>query len=139
MMSKAGYAHQRTIRNTARVVSLVFLAGAIWCVVVGIRSVVAAADSFEDDGKFWMIFIAMGLFFLAVVSAQVGFGGAVGRYYAGEAAPVLRDTIRTVTGADAEDGASPTAGRTGRFCSACGVRQDSGANFCDACGAPIGG
>lgn len=135
-MSKAGYERQSTIRNTARVTSLVFLGAAIWCAVIGIKSTVAAWDSDEGEGKFWMIFIAMGLLFLAAVSAQVGFGGAVGRYYAGEAAPVLRDTLRTVTGADAE-GPSGKSERTGKFCSSCGVRQDSEARFCDACGAPL--
>ena len=84
-----------------------------------------------------MIFIAMALFFLAAVSAQLGFGGAIGRYYAGEAAPVLRDTLRTVTGADAEGGPSEKSERAGKFCSSCGVRQDSEARFCDACGAPL--
>jgi hypothetical protein len=58
---------------------------------------------------------------------QAGFGGAAARFAAGELAPVAKDSLDYVT--DSE--------KTGPFCSKCGVRNDTGARFCDACGTAL--
>jgi len=92
----------------------------------------------------------MGGFLMTGVGLQllyVGFLRTATNYVAGEASPALRSVAGDVAGGIRDGLAGVTGGavagheqraeRTGPFCSACGVRNDAGAHFCDACGAPL--
>jgi len=94
---------------------------------------------------FWF-FGAVPLFAVAGFSLQAGFMGAAARYGAGETMPVVRDSAAYLThgegilgvGRTVGDPPGARSGVTGPFCTKCGVRNDEGARFCDACGTALG-
>lgn len=112
--------------------------------------VLAFADFFSAFGmaprgptKMWMFFAAVPLFAVGGFLLQLGFAQAGARYLAGEAAPVLRDSMDQLglraTGAV---GTRPTAGsetdpKSRPYCRSCGVRSDADARFCTACGTAL--
>lgn len=139
MTANPGYANQGSIRLAFRVASVLLLAVTLWAGYVGLHALFT--DPFASGAKPWMMFVAIFGLFLTGVCAQAGFGGAAARYAAGETMPVVRDSASYLTDGEGVLGVGRTvgrgAGKTGPFCSTCGVRNDEGARFCDACGSAL--
>jgi hypothetical protein len=99
----------------------------------------ATADPFDpgyeaDPGFGPIVMLAGGgfacVFGLGMLNA--GFLGAQASYAAGETAPAVRELGDAFRGESV--GQSVEQAGDGPFCSACGVRADREARFCDACG-----
>lgn len=159
MASSLGLNRQGQARTVFRVFGIVLgVLGAVLLVwgIVGFASAFRNDyDPFAEDGlpspvKYLGIFLLGGV--CAVVGLMLlkaGFGGVALRYAAGEAAPVAKDTLEYLTdgkgiGNLGVSASSETSGplpvgteKTGPFCSRCGVRNDAGARFCDACGSNL--
>ena len=147
MSANPGLAKQGTTRNIFRVLGVVLVAGGGLLVVWGMGGFLSGmgADS-VDDGAMTssMVKFAVGGF-AAVIGfgfLNAGFGGAAARYAAGETMPVAKDSLEFLTGgkglgnlghAQNEPPSGPSE-KAGPFCSKCGVRNDTSATFCDACG-----
>ena len=141
MSSEPGYSRQSSIRFMFRVAAVGVLVLAGYFLYVGLADFFAADD--EPPQKFWMLFVGLPLVAVGLWLAGAGFGGAVARYAAGEAAPVARDTFEHITGGQGTGGqGTDNLGRThpsdeptgGPYCRACGTRNDATASFCDSCG-----
>ena len=139
MTVEPGHPNQGLIRRNARLFGVVLtvlgVVVVIGGIVVFIQAFSADYDPFAEEGIPKPVFGMLGIFvggILLVLGRSLlaaGYGGAALRYAAGEAAPVLKDTLAYL--GDKETSA------TGPFCSKCGVRNDSDARFCDACGAQL--
>lgn len=141
-MTQPGLPRQAQIRSGSRVAGLIlttlgvvlFVGGFIGFVVTGFLEVSGDADPFEQEGLptpvYWFLGVFAGIICLAIGRPLLaaGFGGAALRYGAGEAMPVVKESLAYL-----QDDASGAA-KTGPFCRACGVRNDAEARFCDACG-----
>jgi len=142
-------------RDFLRVVGpLVFGLGLVFT-IIGLVSFFSAFGNFGGPPKyFWCAFIGIPLMGLGGALCKFAFLGAVGRYVAGETAPVARDTfnyvadgtkegIRDVAGAIGQGlsaGMAGTAGGERRVvlrCHKCNHSNDADARFCDQCGAPL--
>jgi hypothetical protein len=124
------------------------LAGVILMVVGVYDFFQAFGDHGRAPTKFWMCFLGMPLMAIGLVISKFGFLGAAARYLAGETAPVAtdalnyvargtKDSVREVAGAVAEGLRGGGAEAGGVACPHCGHDNDSDANFCDDCGAPM--
>ncbi len=132
--------------------------GILLLVIGGIFMLVGLVDFFSAFGGmraprlFWCFFIGMPLLFVGGAMTGYGFMGAVGRYVAGEGAPVAKDTlnyvaentqegVKTVASAVGEglrDGFSPAAPATATVpCPQCKHANASDARFCSQCGASL--
>lgn len=153
-----GYPDQTRKRLVFRVLGVLSMLTAL--VLIGLAAAdfyasFTADDPFVDDGpdRFWMFFLALPFFAAGGFMLQLGFGGALARYGAGESAPVLKDTARYLS--DGRGvlgvGVSPEHARAGQaeqtaqraaaagpYCRRCGTRNDADARFCDACGSDLG-
>ena len=122
---------------------LVALTGLIF-IVVGMVDFFSAAGSHHAPTKFWCLFVGMPVLFVGLVLSKFAFLGRIGRYMAGEMAPVAKDTInymaagtresvREIAGAIGEglrgEGTGP-----GIRCPGCGDENQGDANFCSNCG-----
>ncbi len=89
----------------------------------------------ETPSRFWLFFVAVPLFAVGGFCLQAGFSGAGLRYAAGEAAPVVKDTMGYLR----EDPATPSSSTTQaqRGCPSCGSPTASGSRFCASCGAAV--
>lgn len=94
---------------------------------------------------FWCAFVGLPMLGFGTMLLKLGYLGAIGRYVAGESAPVVSDTVnyvaeetrpamRAVSSAIRE-GLSG-AGEAGQ-CRSCGQTHDAEARFCDQCGASL--
>ena len=86
-----------------------------------------------------MAFVGLGLQLL-----YLGFLRTAVNYVAGEGSEAIHSVSEDLAGGIHDgwvgrDSAPATAGNatTGPFCSTCGVRNDAGARFCDACGTAL--
>lgn len=145
MVTSPGLRQQSGVRTFLRVGGTIVSLIALGLVIGGMASFFQSfnAEPFSEDsgpGNFWMVFAGLPLLAAGGWMLQAGFLGAASRYVAGEAAPVLKDTASYLT-----DGAGilgigkeqPGAAASGPYCSTCGVRNDAGARFCDACGTAL--
>lgn len=140
-----GLRSQDTTRTVFRVVGVVLLLLALTFLALGLQSFFAAFGS-DDPGfpsRFWMAFVGVLMLAPAGWCLQAGFIGPASRYVAGETAPVLKGSAAYLTDGQGILGVGRTVddgdqAATGPFCSACGVRNDADARFCDSCGAPLG-
>lgn len=130
---------------------LVLLIGVIFA-AVGMISFFSAFGGGGPPQYFWCAFIGLPLIALGSFLSKMGFLGAVGRYVAGEAAPVAKDTfnymadgtsdgVRTVAKAIGEGIASAGGGSAAAQsivrCHKCNEDNDADAKFCKSCGAPL--
>ena len=126
MATAPGFARQGQYRTTFRVLGAVVLVAGIVIFGYGITSVFGSDEmpSGIQIASFLggLLVIGFGLMLL-----QWGFLGAAARYGAGEAMPVVKDSLDYLKSNE----------KTGPFCSKCGVRNDVGAKFCDSCGQAI--
>lgn len=127
-----------TIRTTARVAGVVLtILGVVlflWC---GTHLLDAMTDdSFDAPSPAGWGFGTVGSFALFGIGLQclnIGFLRAQVNYLAGEGSQAVRSLTGDIAGGLRDDG------RTGPYCSRCGVRNDAAARFCDACGNPLAG
>lgn len=130
MTATPGFARQPQLRTTFRVLgSLVLVAGVA---MFGYGIVSVFGSTMEPSGIQILCFVG-GLLVIGVglMLLQWGFLGAAARYGAGETMPVLKDSAAYLSDGEGVLGVGRTAGV---HCSACGVRNDSAARFCDSCG-----
>ncbi len=137
-----GFEAQGAVRIAARVVGFLALGAGIVLIVIAFRDLMATGDTFAEPTKFWMFFVGMPLLFIGGVGLQIGFMGAAARYGAGETMPVVKDSAAYLTDGAGLLGIGRTVGGSdpvaGPYCSACGVRNDADAKFCDGCGQALG-
>lgn len=154
-MTNPGLPNQDQVRNGSRVGGLVLTIGGVLTVLIGFGGFVSGMVTSDIDGPdpkmmglFFVMFAVGG--FLSVIGfglLRVGYLGAAARYGSGELSPVLKDTADYLTDGEGILGVGRTvddSGRTpgssvatGPFCSRCGIRNDTGAKFCDACGSAL--
>jgi hypothetical protein len=140
----------RDKRSALRVLGILLLVVGGCFMAVGLISFFSAFGGFEPPRLFWCCFVGMPLLAAGIALTKFGYMGAVGRYMAGEMAPVAKDTfnymadgtqdgIRTVARAVGEglglrDGGGPAPVV---LCHRCNSENDADAKFCSECGAPI--
>ena len=142
MPSNPGFAAQGRYRTAFRVLGVGLVGIGLIMLGSGIVGFLAnmSSDSMDAPVGAFARFLGGGL--CLVVGAgltNLGFMGAAARYGAGETMPVVRDSASYLTDGEGLSGVGRTVDdeRTGRFCSRCGVRNDEGARFCDACGTAL--
>jgi len=140
-----GLRNQAGARNGLRIAGALLIVAGIVSFVWGITNVNQAMNEFGDP-RLRHIAGFLGGFLIAGVGLQclvLGFRGAATRYAAGETMPVVRDSAAYLTDGEGILGVgrtvddAPGSAKTGPFCSKCGVRNDEGARFCDACGTAL--
>jgi hypothetical protein len=115
--------------------------------IVGFVDFFSAFGGSNQPSKFWCFFVGMPLLFFGLVMLKFGYMGAVARYMAGEAAPVMKDTfnymargtregVRDIASAVGE-GLRGEGAETAVSCHKCGHANDGDANFCDECGSAL--
>jgi hypothetical protein len=141
----------REIRGVLRFIGPLVLLVGLGFTIVGFGSFFLSFGSFEPPRYFWCAFVGLPLLAIGGGITKFAYMGAVGRYVAGEAAPVAKDTFNYLA-----DGTSPgvkslaravgegLAGAGGRSepqavlrCHKCNAENDADARFCDNCGAPL--
>ena len=120
--------------------------GAVF-MIVGFVDFFSAFGGSNQPSKFWCFFVGLPLLAIGIGMLKFGYMGAVARYMAGEAAPVMKDTfnymaegtrdgVRDIASAVGEglrgEGAETTA-----TCRKCGHANAADANFCDECGSAM--
>lgn len=144
------------VRAVLRVVGpAVALVGLLF-IIVGIGSFFSFFSSFGTFGAsgfpryIWCAFVGMPLMVIGLVISKFAFMGAIGRYMAGEVAPVgkdvvnymahgTQDAVREVAAAIGEGlRSSPAGERSALACPSCRADNEADASFCKSCGAPLG-
>ena len=138
-----GHESQRTGLKAIGFVCILFGAG------FAITGLVDFFGSFGEFGrmptKFWCIFVGMPLVAVGIVCLRAGFAGKITRYYAGEIAPVAKDTANYLIDGTRETLTSTVREALGNGakveieCAECSARNDSDAKFCKSCGEAIPG
>jgi double zinc ribbon protein len=122
------------------VIGLIFM-------VIGIGSFFASFGSFEPPRYFWCAFVGMPLLGVGLMISKFGYIGSIARYIASEGAPVAKDatnymvdgtkdSIRNVATAVGEGFAAAKSPQAAR-CQKCGTENETSANYCRECGAPL--
>ena len=92
--------HHSTARKILRVGGPVMALVGLILMIVGVgslfASLFASSRSFEPPRYFWCAFAGMPLLFVGLVMCKFGYLGAILRYWAGETAPVAKDTFNYV-------------------------------------------
>jgi hypothetical protein len=145
-MSDSISPNQNEVRNVLRAVGPTIAVAGLVFTAIGIGSFFSSFGSFQPPRYFWCAFIGLPLLGLGIAISKFAFLGAVARYFAGEVAPVGKDTtnymmagtknsIRDVATAIGE-GLRTAGNPLSTSCQKCGAEIDTSANFCDNCGAP---
>jgi len=137
-------------RGALRVIGPCIVLVGLTFVAIGLVSFFSAFGGGGPPKYFWCAFIGLPMTFVGGIICALGFMGAVGRYVAGETAPVGKDVINYT--ADGTKGAVRTMAaamgeglRAGANAAAAGVQQcpgcseanDAGTKFCKSCGKPL--
>jgi len=137
MSNSPGLRNQESLRVVFRVAGVVLLVAAFACLFVAVREFFTL-EGFEQPTHFWLMFVGIPLLAVSGWCLQAGFLGAAARFTAGETMPVVRDAASYLSDGEGVLGVGRTVddapAKVGSFCSRCGVRNDEGAKFCDACG-----
>jgi hypothetical protein len=88
--------HHTTARMVLRVGGPVIALIGLVLMIVGFGSFFAAFGSFEPPRYFWCVFAGMPLLMVGLVMCKFGYLGTIYRYWAGETAPVAKDTFNYV-------------------------------------------
>lgn len=127
--------HKNT-KTVLRVVGVILL-------TVGIILLLCGTIPFlqGDTSTFDLNFIGMPLIFVGAVCCMFGFMREVNRYVADENKPVIKDTANYLIDGTRDEVVKTIgqlkAGKNAPVCPVCGTVNESGANFCDHCGAPL--
>jgi hypothetical protein len=142
-----------TLRNAFRIGGLVLLVVGLFVFVYNgshlVHAISRSSDmnspDFAEGPSFGTALATMGGFLLIGIGLQLlnlGFLRTAVNYAAGESTEAIRSVTGDIAGGLRDGfggGAAGTAAaeRTGAYCSKCGVRNDAGARFCDACGTAL--
>ncbi len=88
--------HHTAARMVLRVGGPVIALIGLVLMIVGFGSFFAAFGSFEPPRYFWCVFAGMPLLMVGLVMCKFGYLGTIYRYWAGETAPVAKDTFNYV-------------------------------------------
>jgi hypothetical protein len=137
-------------RNLLRILGVMTLVPGLCFMAVGLFSFFRAFSTHEPPTQFWCMFVGMPLVALGTVLLKAGFLGAAARYFAGEAAPVAKDTFNYVA-TESKEGVRNVAqavtegivaGKSGAGpgiqCAKCNEANEPDAKFCKECGTPLG-
>lgn len=118
--------------------------------VIGIGSFFASFGSFRPPQYFWCAFVGLPLLAVGVGISKFAFMGAIGRYIAGEVAPVgkdvfnyvaseTKDSVRELAAAVGEGlrSGGETPGAAAVSCPKCRADNEPDASFCKSCGATL--
>jgi hypothetical protein len=94
--------HHTTVRAILRVGGPILVLVGLIFMIIGAISFFASFGDFESPRYFWCMFAGMPILFVGLVLCKFGYMGVILRYWAGEAAPVAKDTFNYVA-----DGAQP--------------------------------
>lgn len=147
-MPNPGYHNQDTVRNTLRSIGPFILGAGIILVVIGFISFFSSFGSFGPPRYFWCAFLGMPLIAVGASLSRFGYIGAVGRYVAGEIAPVAKDTVNYMAeeSKDAIRHVSEAIGAglnqnqsltTIVRCYKCNAENQTKAKFCNNCAAAL--
>ncbi|MEM9346412.1 MAG: zinc ribbon domain-containing protein [Planctomycetota bacterium] len=155
----------RSNRSVLRIIGPLVLIIGVILTLVGFGGFVSTFLSDMSNGPsfggpppgmklFFLAFIGLPMIAIGGAITKFAFMGAVARYAASEIAPVAKDTTnymidgtkgavgdlaQTVAGGIAAGLSGEKPGVEMVECPSCGEACDSGARFCDQCGAPIPG
>jgi ribosomal protein L40E len=144
-MNKLQHENQEGIRGSLRTigVALVVVGGVL--TAIGLIDFFSAFGSFRAPTMFWAAFIGLPMIGVGLNLAKFGYMGAVGRYVAGEVAPVAKDTINYIAEGSVDtiqniakavsDGKG--TGATLVRCHKCNADNALNAKFCNHCGAAL--
>ncbi len=141
---------QQQTRETLRTVGVLVTGIGVVFTAIGLISFFSAFSSFGPPRYFWCAFIGLPLIALGTNMMRYGYMGAVGRYVAGEVAPVAKETINYLA-----DGTEETIAKVSRAvgqglaqsghshptqlvrCHKCNRDNPVDAKFCSGCGAAL--
>lgn len=142
--------HRQT-RNALRTIGPVVLGIGVIFTLIGLGSFFMAFGGSGPPRLFWCAFIGLPMVGLGLTITKFGYLGAIGRYVAGEASPVAKDTfnymadgtkdsVRDLAGAVGDglfdrNGSDQRAGPV--HCPRCDQPNEPDAQFCDQCGAEL--
>ena len=140
----------REIRGMLRLIGPLMAVTGLILTVMGISSVFSSVGSLGASGfpdRLWMVFVGTPLLAVGVGITRFAFMGAVGRYMAGEVAPVAKDTINYMAEGTRES-VKDLAGAVGEGlglrgggvvvrCHKCNVDNDADSKFCKQCGTAL--
>lgn len=140
------------IRAALRIVGPATFGVGLVFIAIGLVSFFRAFGGFAPPRYFWCAFVGIPLAWLGAALSQFGYLGAVGRYIAGELAPVQKDAFNVVAHG-VRPGVESLARAMGRGlasvigkdeadqgsrCPQCDAPRDALARFCGRCGASFG-
>ena len=140
------------IRGVLRIVGPGLVIVGLIFTAVGIGSFFSSFGSFGGMPRnFWCAFVGLPMIGVGIAISKFAFLGAIGRYMAGEVAPVAKDTfnymadgtkdgVRNIAGAIGEGlraGGAQGGSATVVRCHKCNAENDADAKFCDNCAAPL--
>lgn len=138
------------IRGTFRAVGPAVAVIGLLLVIVGLASFFSAFGGGGPPKNFWCAFVGIPLLVLGIAICKFGYMGKIGRYVAGEVAPVLKDTVnymadgtkdsvKTFAGAIGEGlrGGAAAEAEVKVKCHKCNALLDGESKFCNSCGAAI--
>jgi len=140
------------VRNTFRIIGPVVGLVGLGFLAVGMVSFFSAFGSFEPPRYFWCAFVGIPLLGIGAGVTKIAYMGAVFRYFAGEVAPVQKDTfnylaretspglrdIARSVGQGFREGAeaSGAVGADAR-CPKCQAANPAAARYCGQCGSVL--
>jgi len=137
-------------RSALRVIGPCVLAAGLVFTLIGFGSFFASFGSFQPPQYFWCAFVGLPLMAVGGAITRFAYLGAVTRYMADEIAPVGKDVInymadgtkgavRDLASAVGEGlGLKPSAAESpAARCPQCDADNETSANFCKECGAPL--
>jgi DnaJ-class molecular chaperone len=140
------------IRGVLRVVGPLIALVGLGFLAVGVISFFSAFGTFEPPRHFWCAFVGIPLLGIGGALTQYGYLGSMMRYFAGEVAPVQKDTfnylaegtsegVRTVArsvGRGFAEGAGGFQGQAEVRCPKCQGPNPADAGYCNRCGTALG-
>lgn len=142
-----GPEHAR-VRKALRTAGLLLTALGLVMTAVGLISFFSSIGTFEPPRYFWCAIVGLPLMGLGWSLTSSGYAGAFVRYWAGETAPVRKDTfnylaegtsagVNTLARAVGEGLRAGPREAGGAACPKCAARVPSGSRFCPHCGHAI--
>jgi hypothetical protein len=137
-------------RSRLRRAGIIVTGCAILMMLVGFFSFVSSFGTGQLPHYVWCLFVGLPLLFFGLVFLQAGFAGAALRYFAGESAPVAKDSfnyvadgikpgVKDIASAVNEGIAAGRATASRVACQKCQEPNDPAAKFCKQCGTPMTG
>ena len=126
--------HEKIKKTLKALGGVLAVLGAILA-VVGFANFFAAAGSGEMPTLFFCCFLGLPMFAAGLSMLLWGFRREIAQYTNNEVTPVAGEAISDLTPA-VSDMVRATR-ESGEPCPHCGEKNPAGANFCNACGAPL--